>query len=68
MEHPDLHKGYLLVTRVIREKDVWKNKEDLHGGPNYYPDWEVIVESQRRITASELPAVTKKVAMNEAVR
>lgn len=61
-KQPRQHRLYRLEVRVIEEVDVYKNKEDLHGGPGYYPEEILITFSNTQIADKALPAVVSAVA------
>jgi hypothetical protein len=61
-DHPRQHKYYRLNIRVIEEVDVYKNKEDSHGGPGYYPSEVLIAHANTKITDQALPGVIQAVS------
>jgi hypothetical protein len=59
------HKSYRLSIHVIEEVDVYKNREDSHGGPGYYPDEVLLAHANTSITEASLANVIGKVTRGE---
>jgi hypothetical protein len=64
-QHLPKHKSYRLQIKVIEERDVYRNKEDFHGGPGYYPDEVVLVHSNQMISDAKLSSIIHDVARGE---
>lgn len=60
-KHPRQHKFYRLNIRIVEEVDVWKSREDSHGGPGYYPEEVLIAHGNTAIDDKSLPAVIQAV-------
>lgn len=65
--HPDQHFGYELRVAVVQLKEVYKNKEDSHGGPGYYPAVQTLVNHTHGVTEANLPHVIEKVATGNII-
>jgi hypothetical protein len=64
-DHPDRHLGYELRTELVLKMEAFKNKEDSHGGPGYYPVEQVIVRTRKEIAPSELPQTVERIINNQ---
>lgn len=61
-KHPRQHKSYKVEIRVIEEVDEWRSKEDLHGGPGYYPGEIVLLEKSITLSTRNLSSTIEAVA------
>jgi hypothetical protein len=64
-DHPELHNGYSLRVEVIHRTERWKNKEDAHGGPGYYPQEEVVTSFYKELSPTTVKQTITKVARGE---
>lgn len=67
MEHLDQHLGYELRVQVVQLKEVYRSKEDFHGGPGYYPAEQIIAKHNHGVTEANLPHVVEKVATGNII-
>ena len=64
-DHPEHHIGFAIRHDVIQRKEVYKNKEDSHGGPGYYPQDVVVATFYRELAPSDVVTTINRVARGE---
>jgi hypothetical protein len=64
-DNPDHHIGFAIRCQVIHQKEVYRKKEDAHGGPGYYPESQVVAAFYRELAPAEVATTINKVARGE---
>lgn len=65
MIHPEHHIGFVFRCEVVQKKEVFKNKEDSHGGPGYYPEEEIVARYCGDLAPGEAVKIINRVARGE---